>query len=182
MSSVEELIYTPTSDQDLKKWLPANVPVLAYSDLEGQTIETLLPSKGGFVLHVPTHGDPSRGHWIAVTRNGKRVTVFDPYGDRPDKRLRWIPRHLRKRAGTDEPHLSDMLNDWVKRGNEVTFNRHEYQKRRSDSQTCGRHVAAYLNWFHQNQNTELQNYFQKMRQTMKAHGHTADEIVTLMYS
>ena len=142
---MEEELNQPWSGQQIKQQLGPLMKygkMLLYKQLDRYNqIEKLLPGPKSFaVIYVAVNRMNGVGHWVVVLRNGHHIMVFDPLGMRPDRHLSWTKPQLRESLGQDEPHLTVLLNQALKRGFKVTFDETGYQQK--DSDVCGRYVVA----------------------------------------
>ena len=150
--------------------------ILLYKDLDKySSIEQLLPGPKSFaVIYVAVNRMNETGHWVVVLRNGQRIYFFDSFGFRPDRHLKWTKKQLRKSLGQDEPHLSQLLNDALKKKFNVTFDENGYQSKNSD--TCGRWVVARVkHLFNHPDGDERSFYIFVKKQTDK--GEHPDEMI-----
>ena len=160
MDNIYDLLEKPISDAEIKQQLGDDAKIILYSELkEYVSIQELLPNKRlDYVIILVEISGKNTGHWFCVVRNNNNIMVFDSYGVRPDKNLRWIDTYMRKKLNQNEPFLSYLLNKAKDDGFKVSFNGFEYQQLKSGVSTCGRHVINFINYFKMNNNVNLKTY------------------------
>ena len=180
MADVERELMEPWSGKQIVDQIGAKLmkhgKILLYKDLQKyDTIEELLPGPKSFaVIFVAVNRLGGIGHWVVLLRNGRKIEFADSLGFRPDKHLSWTKPQLRKRLGQDEPHLSDLLNDAVRRKYEVYFDETNYQGK--DSNTCGRWVVARVKHWFAHENPSIKTFNKMIRKHME-NGDSAEEVV-----
>jgi hypothetical protein len=136
-----------------------------------KSIDQLLGPHKACVLLYETKQD--YGHYVCVMKQGNnKYEFFDPYGDKPDGELKFIPENFREVSGQEYPHLCYLL---YKSGGSVEYNDHKLQKKSQDVSTCGRHVACRINF----RDTPLEEYVKRLK---GVRGMTPDEVVTVLTS
>ena len=143
------------SDTEIRYYLP-NAKILSYPELKNyNNIEQLLPKIGSYfiLLYLDT---PNSGHWTCLKRTKKGVEYFCSYGTPVDGQLReWYSDELREELDEDVPYLSNLLN---KTKLDVFYNDIDYQSKKEDIVTCGRHMINYIK-----SDKDLKSYFISMK-------------------
>lgn len=138
--ALQELLPIPMTDGQIHTVLGAGTKVIPYRETaKFRTIDDLLGPDGQVILLYELKD--KRGHWVAVFKHGRRVSVFDPLGIAIEKEKKFInPIYLAK-SGQDEHYLGKLLlacpytiewNDFALRRNAPGVN------------TCGRHCCVRL--------------------------------------
>ena len=184
MADVERELMEPWSGKQIVDQIGPQLMkkgmILLYKDLQKyDTIEELLPGPKSFaVLYVAVNRLGGIGHWVVVLRNGRNIHFFDPLGMRPDRHLQWTKPHLRKRLGQDEPHLSDLLNDAVKKKYNVSFDETSYQQK--DSNVCGRYVVARVKHLFSHPKGDEESFFEFVKRHLDKGEHPDELMVRLV--
>ena len=101
--------------------------IVTYEQLRKySSINQLLAGKNNVVLFIPVE-EEREGHWVCIIRNSFGVEFFDSYGHSPSEIATRSP--YIKEAGLD-PYILDNL---LKTENNVTINRHVFQKTSGDA-------------------------------------------------
>lgn len=160
IQSLERVIETPMSNEDIWKYLP-DANIVSYNKLpEYGDIEKLLPNNKSYCVLLYQDSENS-GHWCALSRYNDVVEFFDSYGNAPDKQLSWVPKEQRQKIGIDANYLSRMLKATKL---PCIYNTVKYQAESPDVATCGRHVCwRLLNLL--NKDMTLKDYTKFMKST-----------------
>jgi hypothetical protein len=158
------------SDADIKNLLyDKNIKIMSYDKLEDyNNIEELLPRRRDAVIILYRRKE-NYGHWVCLCKDDKKLFFFDPLGYRPDKQLLWTEKYLRKTLNQDEPHLSYLLNDALKRKYKIYFNETKYQKEEQAINTCGRHIVNFINYFMKSENPSFRYFYNSMKYNLEHH-------------
>jgi len=163
----------PMGNDTILSYYP-NALIISYDKLKNYNyIEDLLPEKDSYCFLLYTSSVNS-GHWTLLSRMDDEVEYFDPYGLNPDAPLRWISRDKRRELGEDTPFLSLMLDATDK---DVVYNPFDYQSKREEVATCGRHCCFRLKTII-NHSMDLNEYYKMMRQLKTTYQLTYDDIVS----
>lgn len=133
------LIRKPLSDADIKRLLGPAIKIWTYPTLGSLSDYRELFDVDGRCIVLYLTEDAFTGHWVCLWRSGDGVQFFDPYGFAPDDQLTFTEEKKRERLGQKYPILSELL-----AGTPVVFNIVDYQKDRSNVNTCGRHCVVRL--------------------------------------
>lgn len=134
---LRELKTKPLSGADIERICDGKVRVVVYRDLRRfRDIDELFGDVNAVALLYEMR--PGYGHWVALTRRGKKVEFFDPYGYAPDEELKFVRPEYEKKLGASTPVLSEMLYHSPYR---LVFSNAQLQKRARGVASCGRHVA-----------------------------------------
>jgi len=83
----EQVEATPLGDDDLRKYFPS-AKVITYKELNDyNNLAELLPNEKSFAFLL-MESSPNKGHWIALSRYGDEIEVFDSYGGAPDTQIK----------------------------------------------------------------------------------------------
>lgn len=162
------------SNTDIKK-IVGNVPIIKYPDLANyKTINDALGKKNAFVLFFETINNQT-GHWQLVFKQGNVINFWDSYGLAPSGAKKYIQKQTLNRLKEFKPLLPNLLNQAVKNGMTVTYNKNDYQSWQGDVSTCGRFVSTRL----LNRNLSEQEFYNYLQNYMRQNDlNTFDEAVT----
>ena len=152
-NDIKEVKKNSISDTEIRHYLP-NARIIEYPDLKNyETIEELLPTIGSYIilLYLDTFNS---GHWVTIKRDKNGINYFCSYGTYPDGQLKWYGEDLFKKFN-GRPYLTDLFN---KTKLDVYYNDIDYQSKKEDIVTCGRHVINYIK-----SNKDLKDYFKSMK-------------------
>jgi hypothetical protein len=133
----------PLSDSQVKYLLDGKVNIIPYTELKTyRTIEDVLyPHDCAIILYL---SDQNYGHWTAITKRGKKICWFDPYGLdsdgtelTPDQEKDWPG--MERWSGKDNI-LSHLFRKF---DGPMEFNSYPFQKHSSSIATCGRHCVVW---------------------------------------
>lgn len=184
MKSLENIIITPMTDDELEEFLPKSRVdnIIKYSELSKYNdLEDLLPYNNSYKILLIEYLENS-GHWVSILRYNNTIEIFNSFGDL-----------LNRDAFIDDDILNKQLNQYTlflnklinkeKEDNEFKFiyNTIQFQKKNININTCGRHVVLriiMLIYFNMN----LKQYILFMKETKKKLNINYDEIVSLIIS
>ena len=152
-NDIKEVEENSISDTEIRHYLP-NARIIEYPDLKNyETIEELLPEIGSYIilLYLDT---PNSGHWVTIKRDKNGINYFCSYGTYPDGQLKWYGEDLFKKFN-GRPYLTDLFN---KTKLDVYYNDIDYQSKKEDIVTCGRHVLFFIK-----SGKDLKDYFKSMK-------------------
>jgi hypothetical protein len=156
---MDEPQYVPLTDSDIRRILNENVKIIKYSELDKyNNILSLLPNPFDYVI-ILVERTLDNGHWVLLLRLKNKLFFFDPYGERPDKMLKYSSKQTRRILNMEYPHLTRLLNNSLDQF-KVYFSSFPYQKSDKEIQTCGRHLISVIKYFKQFQkhNPSLKSY------------------------
>jgi hypothetical protein len=129
------------SNTDVFELLGGKVNIVLYPNLHNyQNIDQILGKYGACILLF--EAKPKYGHWVLIFKqNPKMIEFFNPYGGYPDDTLLSINKKFRLESNQQYPILSRLLLDspYI-----LTYNEFQFQERKSDIKTCGRHCVVRL--------------------------------------
>jgi hypothetical protein len=164
MKSIDELIKTPLSLQQVKRRLPGT-KVMEYPDF---AMMKTLPEKCVYLFLT----SDNYGHFCAVMRRGNAVELFDSYGLPPEGEHAFVSRemldHLKERDDL-------ILNICKENGWNVLHNKKRLQEWKG-SETCGRHCIERIRQF----DTPIQDYVKWLTGIAKSAKTTPDAVVCYM--
>ena len=129
------------SNDDINKILEPATKIFSYPKFnEFQHIDEAFDSEGRCVFLFLTESE-NVGHWLCMFKRPEGIEYFDSYGDKPDAQRSWLSEE--KLAELDEatPRLTELLRS---SGYRVYCSTFQYQKERSDINSCGRWCVARL--------------------------------------
>jgi hypothetical protein len=138
-----ERVNIPMTGTDLAKYIPKD-KIILFEDLQGKTLESLLPKKKDYLVILFENRGQNTGHWVALLRYNKKIEFFDSYGMSPGQLWKTNPLKRNKFLNQDLNYLSLMIKDFLKRHPDYSFvyNKNKYQGAGDSIATCGRHVLT----------------------------------------
>jgi hypothetical protein len=92
--------------------------------------------------------------------------------------LKYIDPKVRKQLN-EKPYLSELLNKAKQQGYEIIYNNIDLQEHKPNINTCGKHIAAFINAMIDN--IDLNSYLKLLKQTKQKTKLSYDEIVNELY-
>jgi hypothetical protein len=132
---LDKLKNQPLTGGQLQKICPGNIVLIRDLHLYKDIDDLLGPDLHVYLLY---ESEPHSGHWCALTRNDNLVEFFDPYGEKPDDQLKYIPPNFAKKTKQDQKLLSHLLVDCKY---DISYNEFSFQRFDKDTSTCGRWSA-----------------------------------------
>jgi hypothetical protein len=170
--SIEKKIEKALDDSEIRDFLDP-VKIVKYSELKNyNNIEDLLPNNGDYVIML-VESAPNNGHWVALLRYDDTVEYFDSYGLAPSKNLEWS-KTMNKFLGQDKEYLNMLLD---KTPLDVVYNPIEYQKDKSNINTCGRH-CIFRTIMMKGEGLNLEEYYKFMNKMIKNNKTDYDKLVS----
>ena len=169
---LEEKEKKAISGGDILKILNGKTRIMKYSDLAKiNNINELLFGFDSCVILILSK--ENYGHWVCITRHGKKLEFFDSYGFfiDDDDYFKRTSKYCRKVFGQDYPHLTYLFLTCDPEY-EITYNEIRFQKMSPKISTCGRHVICRIMY----KNLELYDYYN----FLKSIGNNLDKVVTLL--
>lgn len=130
------------SDAEMRKLVHGKCNLMSYDQVaKCRNIDQVLGRHRACIILYLTK--PGYGHWCCIFEVSPGVLeFFDPYGKMPDETLEYeIDDKFRKQVNQDYTHLLDMM---YNSPYNLTYNHHQFQKKKDDVNTCGRHCAVRL--------------------------------------
>ena len=129
------------SDGDLRQLLGDDIKIFTYPQLKHiRDANELFDRRGRCIVLFLTESENS-GHWVCMLRKKKGIEYFDPYGEAPEDLKDEIPQSRLEALDESQPHLMRLLRRLKL---PVYYNTHQFQQKKSDIATCGRHCAVRL--------------------------------------
>ena len=173
MSDIQRIIRKPLSDADLKHILGDNLKIVRYSDLSrDSSIDTLLPESKDYCI-ILIEEEQDSGHWVALLKYGNTIEFFDPYGNKWDTELSWIPMEKRQQLGETQKYLSGLLERSNLKHIHSPFH---FEKTSNTVNTCGSH-CAHRTYRLKHDNMDLNAYYSYMQDAEEKFRASADEVV-----
>jgi hypothetical protein len=155
IEEAREKVMIPMSDTDIHNY---GIRMILYSDLANyENITDLLQNDNDAVI-ILVRTEINYGHFIAVIRDKKTINFFDSYGFRPDKLFYKTPEYMRDKLNQEYPHMSYLLNKAIDDGFKVSFNSYDFQKKKDESNTCGRWCVWIINYFKITKNPTINKF------------------------
>ena len=173
MSDIERIIRKPLSDADLKHILGADLKLVKYSELANQaSLDALLPKPTDYCI-ILIEEEMDSGHWVALLKYDNTIEFFDPYGNKWDTELAWIPREKRQKLGETQKYLSGLL----ERSNlKRIYSPFHFEKTSKTVNTCGSHCAHRI-YRLKHDNMDLDAYYHYIQEAERKFKASADEVV-----
>jgi hypothetical protein len=134
------------SDADIRHILGQGTKIIEYCDLDKfSSMDDLLPGETDYVIILIESQDNS-GHWCAITKRDKVISMMDSYGIKLQDELNFISRAVNRMLGNTKEELEKLIKscpDDV----EVIYNKTPLQHQSPSICTCGRWCAAYIQLF-----------------------------------
>ena len=134
------------SDADIRHILGQDCRIVEYCDLDKfSSMDDLLPGETDYVIILIESQDNS-GHWCAITKHNKVISMMDSYGIKLQDELNFISRAVNRMLGNTKEELEKLIKscpDDV----EVIYNKTPLQSQSPSICTCGRWCAAYIQLF-----------------------------------
>jgi|SRR5580698_7220132 hypothetical protein len=171
----------PLSEKEILQLVEGKARVVTHPEIKSyKIIERLLGKHEACIILYVTHilEDGSvYGHWCCVFRAPwaqKTISFFDPYGNPPDNAISHMGNEAIEEYG-QEKDLSNLLNDWIRRGGHVVYNIAPLQQREAGNAICGRLTGLRLQFkqLDGNQFAELMTSYPHL---------SSDDLATLLTS
>ena len=174
-AQIDEIIEEPMDDRELRMCLGKGVKILRYKDLNRySSMKQLLPKKNDACM-ILYENAPRDGHWCAITRNHGKIHFFDPYGEKPDRQLKYTNYSRQNVTQGGEQSLSNLL---TTANCPIEYNEIPYQRESSDVNTCGRHCVCWIK--ESLHGGTLEGYYKKMLNYKRLHKMNPDEVVAAL--
>ena len=166
MPTLAELVKTPLSIKQVKKFVGPHIPVIEYSKFA--KMKTLPP----VVVYLFLTSD-GFGHFCAVFRRGETVEVFDSYGIPAESEHSFVTPEVLKHLGERNDFIKELCKShgWL-----LNHNATQLQSWDLKVETCGRHVVervAHRNWGND-------EYVRWLRDISKTAGTSPDIVVSYL--
>jgi hypothetical protein len=155
--------YQALTDLDIKKYLGENVKIVSHQDLgKYKSIDQLMPNKKDIAVII-WESKPNFGHWTLLSKypdeETKKPTIeyYDSYGYEINEPLKWI----KHKSIDSTDYLSNLLKQAKLDKYDVIYNSKNFQNKKEDVATCGRHVISRAISV-MNHNQSLSNYIKMM--------------------
>jgi len=140
VATLQALLPIPMSDSQIHAVLGRDTRVIPYRETANyRSIDDLLGPAGQVILLYELKD--KRGHWVAVFKHGRRVSVFDPLGIPIEKEKRYINPLYLAQSGQDEHYLGKLL---LACPYTIEWNNHKLQRNAPGVNTCGKHCCVRL--------------------------------------
>ena len=163
----------PLSEDDIQHNLDENTNIFTYPELHNMSHIDEIFDRNGRAIMLFMLGE-NFGHWIAITKHGNTIELYDPYGipaDKQDDELGGTKKFNRE-MGQDMDLFKKMVKD---AGYKLVSNKKKVQDETRGINTCGRHSVVRLLFSHLN----LKQY-NEMMSKIKQSGKNLDEFVTVL--
>ena len=173
MSDIQRIVRKPLSDADLRHILGNEVKILKYSELANfPSLDYILPKPTDDCV-ILIEEEPDSGHWVALLKYEGMVEFFDPYGNKWDTELSWIPREKREQLGETQKYLSGLLERTnLKR----IYSPYHFERTSNKVNACGSHCAHRI-YRLRHDNMDLHDYYSYMEEAEEKLHASPDEVV-----
>lgn len=181
-SAWQKIIAQPLSENEILHLVENEAKLVTHEEIaKFETIEQLIGKhKACIILYVTdvNHQNNSVfGHWCCVFKAPwakGTMSYFDPYGHEPDYSLRFMKPDATQEYG-NQPALSNLLQDYSRRGGTVVMNDAPLQKQVKGNAICGRMTGLRLQFrnLDGNQFAALMNSYSKK-------GVSSDDLASIM--
>ena len=163
----------PLSTDDIQNNLDENTNIFTYPQLHDMTHIDEIFDRNGRAIMLFMLGQ-NYGHWIAITKHGNTIEVYDPYGIPADKQDEELggSEELNRNFGQDQDKLKEMIKN---AGYKLISNKKKSQGQSQNINTCGRHSVLRLLFSHLNL-----NQYNKMLSKIQKQNANLDDFVTVM--
>ena len=132
--------------------------LMTYEELENiSSIDEAFKGKEGVIL-LYQRADNNGHYCLLFKENASTLSFFDPYAFKMDSELAFSDYNLRKHGGEQVPHLTALIE---KSNYKLNQNTTQFQKKRNDINTCGRHVCVRFR-MREYSNAEYNNLFKSV--------------------
>lgn len=151
VNDIMEKVKHPMTDDEIEYHLgkKAKNRIISYEDLENyQYIEQLLPNSFDYII-ILVEWKENNGHWICMLRyidsqtKKSTIEIFDPYGNPIVSTLDKIKSEY-MRIRQPKQLIVDLVQDALNKNYQVKQNRHQFQSKNSNINTCGRWVILRI--------------------------------------
>ena len=152
--------------------------IIEYPDLIRMNIDLLLPNENDYkVIYFITGESYSgkMGHWTSVCRKNGKILWFDPYGLQADSEEKWLSKNDRIRFRENKPILHEIVPK-----NQLVSNPFDYQSKKANISTCGRHVVSFIKYVCIDGHS-IEQYHNYMEHMKRNTGRSYDEIVVDLF-
>jgi hypothetical protein len=152
--------------------------IIEYPDLINYNLNLLVPRENDYkVIFFITgeHGYSKQGHWTCVCRKNNKILWFDPYGLQADAEEKWLSKNDRIRFRENKPILHEIVPK-----NQLVSNPFDYQSKKANISTCGRHVVSFIKFVCIDGHS-IEQYHNYMEHIKRNTGRSYDEIVVDLY-
>jgi hypothetical protein len=113
----------------------------------------------------------NEGHWCSIIKYNGAFELFDAYGLKFDKELKWADLKMRQSLNEVIPYLTNLLQK-----ERYTYNKFDCQDGDNKIETCGHHTCFRIFCFN-NFDMDLGQYQNTMKYLKKELHHSYDYIV-----
>ena len=155
-----------------------NVRIVKFSDLDQfGSIYQLLPKKIDFVVILTETEDVNQGHWQLLLKRHNTFEFFDSYGDEPKTIIEFVSKKMNQFLGNDYQKDMGHILKSIRKQDQLTVNKFEFQSDIPNVNTCGRWVALRVMMFlaHEMNNKQFVAWFKQQKKKLPRLKH--DELV-----
>jgi hypothetical protein len=176
---IQDTNYKALTDLDIKKYLGDDVKIISHQELKDyKSIDELMPHKKDIVVII-WESSPNYGHWTLLSKyvdeETKKPTIesYDSYGYPINEPLKWI----KNKSIDSTDYLTPLLKKAEKEGYDIIYNSKNFQNKKEDVATCGRHcICRAISIMKYNQS--LSNYIKMINSIKDLTGFDHDSAVS----
>lgn len=128
---IDKLVRTPTNARQVLHFVDGRCNVIIGDEIANyKTIDQVLDPHGrAFIMYMSSD---NYGHWCAIVRRGRTISLFDPYG-------KFTEHYNKEFKTTHRGHLARLL---INSKYSIEYSDYEFQK--DYSSTCGLWCSLFL--------------------------------------
>lgn len=169
------------TDTDIRHYLDdeSDKDVIKYSEIGNyKTLRDILPSNNSYKI-ILVESSYNNGHWISLYRKNKTITIFNSYGGFPSSELNFVSNKNNKLLGQNIKHLNILLENGLKNGFKIVYNKRKLQELKNGVNTCGKWVLLFI-MLMENYDIDLKGFLQMIDKLVYKFKLTPDELVSLI--
>jgi len=169
------------TDSDLTDILGSSTRnnIVKYSELnQYNSLDELLPKKKSYKI-ILIEDSFNSGHWVVITRLNNVITYFNSYGNFPSEELNYISKGKNNQLGQSNKILNKLLEQGLKQGYQIQYNKKQFQALKPGVNTCGKHCLLFI-IMNQKFDYDLTHYIEFMNNLVKYFKLTSDQVVSLI--
>lgn len=146
IEEMRKILAYSLSDADIRTILGQDCKIIEYCDLDKfSNMDDLLPNETDYVI-ILIESAENRGHWCAITKRDKVISMMDSYGVKLQDELNFISRTVNRMLGNTKEELEKLIKSCAD-DVEVIYNKTPLQSQSPDVASCGRWCASYIQLF-----------------------------------
>ena len=134
------------SDADIRHILGQDCKIVEYCDLDKfSNMDDLLPNDTDYVI-ILIESQQNSGHWCAITKRDKVISMMDSYGVKLQDELNFVSRAMNRMLGNTKEELEKLIKSCAD-DVEVIYNKTPLQSQSQDVASCGRWCCSFIQLF-----------------------------------